>query len=163
LSLEDVTAIAARRRTVEISAAARARIGRGREVTEALLSRGQRVYGLTTGVGALKRVPVAEAEQVDFNRLLLLSHRTGTGPAVADVSALLDRFDEAAALTFEGMLGNVEALDPEVASARPVPGIADAVDRMRALLAGGRLLEGELHRHLQDPLTMRVVPQTHSA
>jgi histidine ammonia-lyase len=270
LGIEDVVAIARGRRRVTLAEAAAARIGRGREMTESLLARGERVYGLTTGVGALKRVPVGESEQVEFNRLLVLSHRTGTGPAVeeevvrasmlaqaagfargrggvrvelvellldalnvgfaprvrttgslgqsdlgpladlgsaltgegewsaelarlglepwrpadkealafvnsnaftlgwtalamGDVETLLDRFDEAAALTFEGMLGNVEALDPSVADARPVPGIAEAIERMRALLAGGRLIEGGMHRHLQDPLTMRVVPQTHSA
>jgi len=86
-----------------------------------------------------------------------------TALAMADVNVLLDRFDQAAALTFEGMVGNVEALDPAVADARPVPGLAGAVERMRSLLAGGRLLEGGLHRDLQDPLTMRIVPQTHAA
>jgi len=61
------------------------------------------------------------------------------------------------------MLGNVEALDPAVADARPVAGIPEAIERMRALLDGGALLAGGLSRDLQDPLTMRVVPQTHSA
>ena len=61
------------------------------------------------------------------------------------------------------MLGNVEALDPAIGDARPVPGIPEAIERMRALLEGGSLLAGGLNRDLQDPLTMRVVPQTHSA
>jgi histidine ammonia-lyase len=270
LSIEELAEVARDRRPVELSAGARERITRGREVTERLLAEGERVYGLTTGVGALKRVRVGRAEQPEFNRMLLLSHRTGTGPpapeevvraamltqvagfargrsgvrlelaellaaalnaglsprvrtvgslgqsdlgpladlaealtgeggwgaeldrlglepwlpidkealafvnsnaftlgwtalALADVRALLDRFDEAAALTFEGMLGNVEALDPAIADARPVPGIPEAIGRMRALLEGGSLLGGGLNRDLQDPLTMRVVPQTHSA
>src|SRR5581483_10333475 len=83
--------------------------------------------------------------------------------AVSQVGALLDCFDQAAALTFEGMLGNVQALDPDVAVARPIPGLAESIERMRELLKGGALLSGELHRQLQDPLTMRVVPQTHGA
>jgi histidine ammonia-lyase len=270
LTLEDVADVALRRRPVELADAARERIAHARDVTDALLHRGERVYGLTTGVGALKRVAVGAGEQPEFNRLMLLSHRTGTGPDVpepvvravmlaqlagfargragvrpeladhlvaalnaglaphvrttgslgqsdlgpladlaaaligegewaaeldrlglqpwlptakealafvnangfslglaalglVEVQGLLDRFDEAAALTFEGMLGNVQALDPAVADARPVPGIADEIERLQALLAGGRLLSGTLHRHLQDPLTMRVVPQTHAA
>jgi histidine ammonia-lyase len=270
LTLEDVADVAVRGRRVELADAARARIERAREVTDALLARGERVYGLTTGVGALKRVAVKRDEQLAFNRLMLLSHRTGTGPDVpervvravmlaqvagfargrsgvrplladhliaalnaglvpgvrttgslgqsdlgplADLAAaltgegtwagelerlgltpweptakealafvnangfslgwaalgligadtLLGRFDAAAALTFEGMLGNVQALDPAVAEARPVPGIADEIERLQALLRGGSLLGGTLHRHLQDPLTMRVVPQTHAA
>jgi histidine ammonia-lyase len=270
LTLHEVAEVAFGGRRVELSDAARARIERAREATDDLLARGDRVYGLTTGVGALKRIAVGVGEQPDFNRLLLLSHRTGTGPdaprevvraamlaqlagfargrsgvgvglaerltaalnaglaprvrttgslgqsdlgPLADIAAaltgdgtwaaelarlglepwvptakealafvnsnafslgwtslaltsaasLLDRFDESAALTFEGMLGNVQALDQAVAEARPVPGIAEAIQRLRALLAGGRLLSGTLHRHLQDPLTMRVVPQTHAA
>jgi histidine ammonia-lyase len=270
LSLADVADVARRHRPVRLADAARARIERARQVTDDLLARGERVYGLTTGVGALKRVAVSRDEQVAFNRLMLLSHRTGTGPHVAEpvvravmlaqlagfahgrsgvrpeladhlvaalnaglvpavrttgslgqsdlgpladlaaaltgegewaaelarlgltvweptakealafvnangfslgwsalglvgAAALLDRFDEAAALTFEGMLGNVQALDPAVGEARPVPGIADEIERLQALLRGGSLLSGTLHRHLQDPLTMRVVPQTHAA
>ena len=84
LSIEEVAQVARGRRPVELSAAARDRITRGREVTERLLAEGERVYGLTTGVGALKRVRVGQAEQPAFNRLLLLSHRTGTGPPAAE-------------------------------------------------------------------------------
>ena len=86
-----------------------------------------------------------------------------TALALGHAAVVLDRFDEAAALTFEGMLGNVQALDPAVAAARPVAGIGETIERLQELLRGGALLSGELHRHLQDPLTMRVVPQTHAA
>ena len=86
-----------------------------------------------------------------------------TALALGEVALLLDRLDQAAALTFEGMLGNVQALDPAVAEARPIPGLADEIARLRDLLAGGSLLEGPLHRHLQDPLSMRVTPQTQAA
>ncbi len=270
LSLEEVAAVAYEHRPVRLSAPARARIEQARQSVDRLLSRNRPVYGLTTGVGALKRVAVSVDAQPEFNWRLLLSHRTGTGPAVDDsivratllaqvagfaqghagvslglaelivaalnaglrpqarttgslgqsdlgpladiaealtgwgdwaaeldrlglepwrpdakealafvnsnafsigsaalavaqVGALLDCFDQAAALTFEGMLGNVQALDPAVAVARPIPGLAESIGRLRALLDGGTLLSGELHRQLQDPLTMRVVPQTHGA
>ena len=270
LTLEDVAAVAEGGRRVELSGAARARIVDGRGTVERLLADAVPVYGLTTGVGALKRITVGGAEQEQFNRLLLRSHRTGTGASAPDaviratllaqlagfaqghagvresladllVSALncglmprarvtgslgqsdlgpladiaqaltgedewgaqLDRlglspwrpdakealafvnsnafslgwsalalsrmgrllaaFDQAAALTFEGMLGNVQALDPEVAVARPVPGLADEIERLRRLLRGGSLLGGGKHRELQDPLVMRAVPQTHGA
>jgi histidine ammonia-lyase len=270
LTPDRVAEVAIGGRPVELAAAARERIIHARQVTDRLLDQGQRVYGLTTGVGALKRVTVGADEQPEFNRLLLLSHRTGTGPdapqeavraamlaqlagfargrsgvgpeladglvaalnaglrarvrttgslgqsdlgpladlaaaltgqdesaaeldrlglrawrptakealafvnsnawslgwaalAVTSAAALLARFDEAAALTFEGMLGNVQALDPAVADARPVPGIRESIDRLRGLLEGGSLLSGALHRDLQDPLTMRAVPQTHAA
>ncbi len=253
-----------------IADAARERVRTARAVVDRLLAENQPVYGLTTGVGAMKRVSVSAGEQGGFNRLLLLSHRVGTGPdapaevvraallaqvagfahgysgvressvdllcaalnselaprarstgslgqsdlgpladiaealtgegawsaeldrlglepwrpdskealafvnsnafslgwaslAVAEVERLLDAFDKAAALTFEGMLGNVQALDPAVAEARPVAGIAETIERLQAMLHGGTLIRGDLHRELQDPLTMRVVPQTHGA
>ncbi len=270
LTLDDVAAIAIGRRPVSLSEAARARIADARSVTEDLLAGDERVYGLTTGVGALKRVRVGLDQQLDFNRLLLRSHRTGTGAdappeavraamvaqlggfargysgvglALADhlvaalnagftprvrtigslgqsdlgpladlacgligegayadelaalglepwrplakealafvnsnaftlgwtalalqrVAGVLDRFDESAALTFEGMLGNVQAFDSAVGDARPLPGSRATIARIQALLEGGALMTGELHRQLQDPLTMRIVPQTHGA
>ena len=271
LSLEDLVAVAVHHRPVELAPAARERIAVGRRATEQLLAEGKQVYGLTTGVGAMKRVTVGADEQEGFNRLLLLSHRTGTGAEVSEavvratllaqlaglargrsgvresladlivaalnaglaprarsvgslgqsdlgpladiaealtgegewaaeldrlglepwrpdakealafvnsnafslgsaalgvaaVDRLLVSFDQAAALTFEGMLGNVQALDAAVAEARPIPGLTEAIERLRALLAHGALLKnGDLHRELQDPLTMRVVPQTHAA
>ena len=84
LSLAEVMAIATERRPVELAPAARERIAVGRQATERLLAEGKQVYGLTTGVGAMKRVTVAADEQQDFNRLLLLSHRTGTGADVPE-------------------------------------------------------------------------------
>ena len=270
LAIDELADVALRHRRIELSDAARERIAAARSATDELLAGDERVYGLTTGVGAMKRVRVGVDEQFSFNSLLLRAHRTGTGPdapaaavraamvaqlagfargwsgvglEIADhlvaalnagfaprvrtvgslgqsdlgpladlacalvgeggyaeelarlglqpwrprpkeslafvnsnaftlgwtalalhrVSALLDRFDEAAALTFEGMLGNVQALDPAVGEARPLPGSRETIARMQELLAGGVLLTGELHRHLQDPLTMRIVPQTHGA
>jgi histidine ammonia-lyase len=270
LGIDELADVALRHRRIELSDAARERIAAARAATDELLEGDERVYGLTTGVGVMKRVRVAADEQLGFNSLLLRAHRTGTGadapePAVraamvaqlagfargwsgvgleiadhlvaalnaglaprvrtigslgqsdlgpladlacalvgdgeyADdlarlglepwrprpkealafvnsnaftlgwtalalhrVSGLLDRFDEAAALTFEAMLGNVQALDPAVAEARPLAGSRETIQRLQALLAGGLLLTGELHRHLQDPLTMRIVPQTHGA
>ena len=61
------------------------------------------------------------------------------------------------------MLGNIEALDPAVADARPVPGIADAVDGCGRCSRAAPSWPAAGHRDLQDPLTMRIVPQTHSA
>ncbi len=82
-----------------------------------------------------------------------------TAVALSEIATLLDRFDEAAALTFEGMLGNVEGFDPAVGQARPIPGLADAIARMQAHLERGQLLAGGQNLHLQDPLTMRTVPR----
>src|SRR4051812_15831435 len=82
LTVAQVAEVAPRHRPVALADAARARIDHARHVTDELLARGERVYGLTTGVGALKRVSVGVVEQPAFNRLMLLAHRTGTGPLV---------------------------------------------------------------------------------
>lgn len=83
--------------------------------------------------------------------------------AVTDTRSLLDWIDVTAALDFEALRGNVGALHPEVAVARPYPGIGETIERMKALLAESDLWEPEAARFLQDPLTFRCVPQIHGA
>src|SRR5450631_289750 len=46
------------------------------------LEAGERVYGLTTGVGALRSVTVGRAMTRAFNRHMILSHRVGYGSPV---------------------------------------------------------------------------------
>jgi histidine ammonia-lyase len=69
-----------------------------------------------------------------------------------------------AALSFEGFVANVAAVDPAVGVLRPHAGIAATIVNMRALLVGGTLLSGATKaRNLQDPLCFRNVPQVHAA
>jgi len=266
----EVAEVAERGRAVAIGEAARAQMVAGRAVVQGALDRGDEVYGMTTGVGALKRVHVAREDQARFNRRLVRTHATGTGPPasarvvratmvvrlqgfaqgrsgvrpeVADayaaalnagfcptvhtVGALgqsdllpcaeiaralmgegpdaaafaaaglepvvpaakdaiamysanafsvgwaclaleraaraLDAFDLAAALSYEALLANPTAIDPEVAEVRPYAGLRTTIERLRKLLEGGEILAGSLARSLQDPLCVRVVPQTHGA
>ena len=58
-------------------------MARSRAAVDAALARGDAVYGLTTGVGVLKRVPLAADEVVRFNRRLLQNHRVAQGVPVA--------------------------------------------------------------------------------
>jgi histidine ammonia-lyase len=75
---EDVVAVAAGR-PVELGAAARQAMTGSREVLERALERGDPIYGVTRGVGALKAVAVEDGEQAAFNRALLVSHGVGHG------------------------------------------------------------------------------------
>jgi histidine ammonia-lyase len=84
ITLGDVAAVAYDHRPVCLTTAAQRRIEHARDTVDHLLQGNWPVYGLTTGVGALKRVSVAADAQSDFNRRLLLSHRTGTGPDADD-------------------------------------------------------------------------------
>jgi histidine ammonia-lyase len=89
---------------------------------------------------------------------------TGWGAlAVLAADRLLDTADVAAALALEAFAANLNLLHPVAAEARPYPGIAAAVRRLRGLLAGSSLFEPGAARNLQDPLTFRNVPQIHGA
>ncbi len=80
-----------------------------------------------------------------------------------DAFALLDAWNAAVSLSYEGFRANVSPLDPRVVRARPAPGQVDVADRLRELLAGSRLFEPGTARRVQDPLSLRCVPQVHGA
>jgi histidine ammonia-lyase len=82
LTIEDVVAVAHRRETVALDPGARESMERARAVVDRALERGDEVYGLTTGVGSLKRVRVSGSpgETRAFERSLIERHRVGQGP-----------------------------------------------------------------------------------
>ena len=267
---QDVVAVADGR-PVRLGDGARAVMVRSRAVLEAALRRGDPIYGVTRGVGALKTVTVEAGEQSAFNRALLVSHSVGSGPLVpprfaraamvcraaglalgragvrprvaealcaaldagldpelhaigsvgqADLSQMaeiglaltgqtipvptlraagleplelepreghailnsnayavgaaclalaraqgaLDAAERAAALSYEAVLGNVDALHPEIVRARPYPGDERARAHLTGLLAGGALAKGRRGpRNLQDALCFKGLSQTHGA
>ncbi|SMG46522.1 aromatic amino acid ammonia-lyase [Paraburkholderia susongensis] len=55
-----------------------------RQVVERAVSRGDRVYGVTTSVGAKTGVPLETARIEEFNRRLLETHNFGHGPTAPD-------------------------------------------------------------------------------
>jgi histidine ammonia-lyase len=82
LTIEDVVAVARGIETASLDLGARASMDRAREVVDRALERGDEVYGLTTGIGSLNRVPVSGApgETRSFDRSLIERHRVGQGP-----------------------------------------------------------------------------------
>jgi histidine ammonia-lyase len=74
----DVCAVA-RGGRVTLGDSARERMDASRAVIERLLERNVRVYGMTTGVGALKEVRIAPDAQAAFQVQLLRGHRAGHG------------------------------------------------------------------------------------
>jgi histidine ammonia-lyase len=80
LTLADVAAVARGREPVALSGEAIERMREARALVERVIARGDAVYGLTTGVGVRKRVPVPPNELDEFNRRLIVNHRTGSGP-----------------------------------------------------------------------------------
>ena len=67
---------------LSLSPSALARIERAREVVAAIVSRGLRVYGVSTGVGALSEVLVDPARQSELSHNIIMSHACGVGSAL---------------------------------------------------------------------------------
>jgi len=88
LDLSDLAAIAAGT-AVSLAPEAPERVARSRALVEDVLRRGDAVYGVNTGFGALKsvRVPDAEVERLQLN--LLRSHAAGFGPELPDPAVRL--------------------------------------------------------------------------
>jgi histidine ammonia-lyase len=83
LTLDELVRVARDGEAVALAPGVGERMARARRTVEAALSRGDEVYGLTTGVGVLKRVPLAAGEVARFNRRLLENHRVAQGVPVA--------------------------------------------------------------------------------
>ena len=91
LTLEAVEAVARHGAPAVLAPEARARMARSRSVIEAIVERGEAVYGVTTGFGDLATVRIAPADAARLQENLLVSHAVGVGPAfdVATVRAML--------------------------------------------------------------------------
>jgi histidine ammonia-lyase len=71
--------------------------------------------------------------------------------------------DIAAALSLEALHGTDRAYDARVHAIRPHPRQIDDAAFLRRLLAGSQYLRGQESRNVQDPYTLRCVPQVHGA
>jgi histidine ammonia-lyase len=80
LTAEELVRVAREREQVELAPAAVAGMRAARELVERVIERGDTVYGLTTGVGVRKRVPVDAEDLDEFNRKLILNHLVASGP-----------------------------------------------------------------------------------
>jgi histidine ammonia-lyase len=74
-----VAAVARDGAVAQLSPEARDRNGRARDAITALLARGDELYGVTTGVGALRAYRVPEADRETYSMHLLRSHACGAG------------------------------------------------------------------------------------
>jgi histidine ammonia-lyase len=76
----DVMDVARGSRRVALAPGTTELMARGAEVAREAVAAGEQVYGLTTGVGAHKRIPMDALQLDHFTALLLPSHRVGQGP-----------------------------------------------------------------------------------
>jgi histidine ammonia-lyase len=79
LTLDQVVRVARGGERVEMDAGARARMTRSREILQASLGRGDPVYGSSTAVGVLKRVPVAATDAAGYSGWMIGHHVVGQG------------------------------------------------------------------------------------
>ena len=79
LTIADVVRVARDGEAVELAPEAVERMRETRALVERVVERGDEVYGVTTGVGARKKVRVLPEEIPAFNRRLIENHRVGTG------------------------------------------------------------------------------------
>ena len=80
----DVVAVARDGERVTLGPAAKTRLQTARALVDRLVREDRVVYGLTTGVGALKNVRIPPADTRQLQRNLLMSHAVGVGPPLPE-------------------------------------------------------------------------------
>ncbi|MGH8352208.1 MAG: histidine ammonia-lyase [Pseudomonas sp.] len=84
LHWQEVVAVARHNAPLELAPQAWARIENARAIVERIVARGERAYGISTGLGALCNVLLEGDQLSQLSRNTLLSHACGVGPALAD-------------------------------------------------------------------------------
>ncbi len=79
LSIEDVVRVARENTRISIGEAARGRIARGRQRLEELIERGERIYGVNTGVGGNIGISLAPEQMEPMQHNLVRHLACGTG------------------------------------------------------------------------------------
>ncbi|WP_420120112.1 HAL/PAL/TAL family ammonia-lyase [Nakamurella sp.] len=135
----------------------------------AVFGEGQAWYrgDLLAGAEALRRAGIAGQEPGLREGLALISGTfeiSGIGAlAVNKVQTLIDVADVAGAMSVEALRGNTRGFDARLQALRPHPGQVLTARRLRALLAGSEIVETYRRHRLQDPLSLRCIPQVHGA
>lgn len=77
--LEDLVRIARRDAQINISAESESRINKARELIDKWVKNGERIYGVTTGFGALSEVTISYEDTRKLQKNILFSHAAGMG------------------------------------------------------------------------------------
>ena len=87
---------------------------------------------------------------------------TGLGALlINDVHSLIRNLDIAAAMSVESLGGSLSPFQSRIQKLRPMHGQAHVAARILRLLRDSRLTE--LENHVQDPYSLRCIPQVHGA
>jgi histidine ammonia-lyase len=80
------------------------------------------------------------------------------------LQACLSQADLIGGMMIEGLLGSVAPFHPELHKMRPYKGNQHVASRIRALLQGSDILNSHSHcDRVQDPYSLRCIPQVHGA
>lgn len=113
LGWRDLVAVARDRAPLALSPAAWLRIDNARAIVDCIVERGERAYGISTGLGALSNVLLHGEQLAQLSRNTLLSHACGVGPLLSEAQtrAILCAALANYALGYSGLQrGVVEAL-----------------------------------------------------
>lgn len=83
--------------------------------------------------------------------------------AVYDAIRAVKTADVIGAMSLEGLGGLLRAYDPRVIACRPQKELKETAENVRAILKGSQVLEACKDSHVQDPLSIRCIPQNHGA
>ena len=139
------------------------------DIGKVLIGRGYAEYGGATlsGAQALRRAGLQPIELEAKEALALISANgvtIGRGSLVlVDAADLVESMQIAAALSFEAFAANLSVIHPAADRMRPHAGQSTASARLRELVEDSELWRPGAARNLQDPLSIRCVPQTHGA
>jgi len=84
LTLEEVEQVAVRGARVRLSAEAKEKMHRSRQVVEQILDSKEVVYGINTGFGKLCQVVIPKGQIKQLQRNLVVSHAAGVGPPLSE-------------------------------------------------------------------------------
>jgi len=77
--LEDLIDIARNNVGIKISVESESRINKARDLVDKWVKNGERIYGVTTGFGALSKVTISYEDTKKLQKKILLSHAAGIG------------------------------------------------------------------------------------
>ncbi len=127
LTIDEVVRVSRQAEHVDLSDEAVRRMQASRDVVERALVEGTEVYGLSTGVGVLKRDPAPSdgAALSEFNRRMVEMHRTAQGPPVPDdvVRAAMLRLANHFALGAPGVRHELARLLVDALNDGPTPAV----------------------------------------
>lgn len=119
------------------------------------------------GSEALRRAGIPPLQLEAKEGLALLNGTalmTGVGALVTHrAEVLVQTADIAGCLSLEALHGTAEAFDERLHAVRPHPRQVDCAAYLRRLLAGSTYVRGRDPLNVQDPYTLRCIPQVHGA